>query len=84
MILEILGALQKGEEVKNSVSLKKWQMATNGIAAAAIGGVQVAEAFGVSLPVNSDSINQMSGAIGSLLMFGNVFFTAMSSKKVGF
>ena len=77
-------ALQAGKIIKNAVQIKNVQTFSNGMAGLITAGLTISQAFGYTIPMSNDTIMQVAGGFGSLFMFVNIVWTAVTSEKVGY
>lgn len=81
-LLSLVNLFRKGEAVANKEAWKKGQIGVTAVAGAIVAAVQVAKAFGYSLPegITEDTINYVSAGIIGVV---NIALTYATSEKVG-
>ena len=80
-LMSIWGLFRQGESVADPAKWKTGQITATILGGVVLAGVHVAKAFGVDLPVDTETATAIGGGVLAVV---NVVLTITTSKTVGF
>ena len=83
LIVDFFRVLQTGQELANAETWKKRQLAINALVVIITAGASIARAYGYSLGLGEEQINDLAGGIYAVVGVFNAWATVATTGRIG-